>query len=78
LKKLTSSVRFYKPETEKIKPNPNKKNRKKISQIEKTEPNRKKPSQTRKTKPNQFEHVFVLKNRTKPKTKIIILFNYFF
>ena len=54
LKKLIGSVRFYKLETEKTEPNPNKKNRKK------TEPNRKK------TKPNRFEPVIVLKklNRT--------------
>jgi hypothetical protein len=39
---------FYKPETEKTEPNPN----------------RKKPSQTEKIKPNRVEPVFVLKNRT--------------
>jgi hypothetical protein len=59
LKKPTGSVQFqfYKPETEKIELNPNRK---------KNEPSRKKPSQTEKTEPNQFEPVFVLKkpNRT--------------
>jgi hypothetical protein len=54
LKKPTGSVQFwfYKLETEKTKPNPNRK---------KTEPNR------NKTEPNRFELVFVLKklNRTK-------------
>jgi hypothetical protein len=50
LKKLTSSVRFYKPKTEKTKPNPN----------------RKKLSQTEKTKSNRFEPVFILNNQTKP------------
>jgi hypothetical protein len=45
LKKLTGSVRFYMPETEKTEPNPN----------------RRKPSQTEKTDPNRFEPVFVLK-----------------
>ena len=49
LKKPTSSVWFYKPKTEKTKPNPN----------------RKKLSQTGKIKSNRFEPVFVLKNRTK-------------
>jgi hypothetical protein len=45
LKKPTGSVwfRFYKPETEKTEPNPNKK---KPIQTKKTKPNRKKPSQT--------------------------------
>jgi hypothetical protein len=53
-KKSTSSVRFwfYKSETEKTKPNPNKK------KLKTFEPNRKK---TEKTKPNRFELVFVLK-----------------
>jgi hypothetical protein len=48
LKKPTSSVRFrfYKPETEKTEPNPNRKNPEK------------KPSQTEKIKLNQFEPVF--------------------
>ena len=50
MKKPTSSVWFYKPKTEKTKPNPN----------------RKKLSQTGKTKSNQFEPIFVLKNQTKP------------
>jgi hypothetical protein len=54
---LTGSIwfRFYKPETEKTEPNPNRK---------KTKPNWKKPSQNR-TKPglNQF---FSLKNQTEP------------
>jgi hypothetical protein len=50
LKKPTGSVRFwfYKHETEKTKPNSNRKNQ--------TEPE--------KTEPNRFEPVFVLKNRT--------------
>jgi hypothetical protein len=61
LKKLTGSIRFwfYKPETEKTKPNLNRK------KPEKTEPNRtnlKKLSQTKKTEPNRFEPVFILKN----------------
>jgi len=56
LKKPTGSIRFwfYKPETEKTEPNrtqTEKKNRKKLSQTEKTERNR-------------FEPVFVLKTRT--------------
>ena len=53
LKKPTYSVRFrfYKPETEKTEPNPNRIRAKP-----------KKPSQTRKTEPNRFEPVFVLKN----------------
>ena len=42
LKKPIGLVRFYKLETEKTKPNPN----------------RKKPSQNRKTEPNRFEPVF--------------------
>jgi hypothetical protein len=52
LKKPTSSVQFqfYKPETEKIELNPNRK---------KNEPSRKKPSQTEKTEPNR-------KNQAKP------------
>jgi hypothetical protein len=48
LNKPTGSVRFYKLETEKTEPNPN----------------RKKPNQTKKTKPNRFEPVFILKNPT--------------
>jgi len=50
LKKPTGSIQFwfYKPETEKTEPNPEK--------------NRKKPSQNEKTEPNQFEPVFVQKN----------------
>jgi hypothetical protein len=50
LKKPTGSIRFwfYKPETEKTEPNPEK--------------NRKKPSQNEKTEPNRFEPVFVQKN----------------
>jgi hypothetical protein len=63
LKKPIGSVQFwfYKPETEKIELNPNRKNRKK------TESNKKKPSQTEKTEsnqkiePNRFESVFILK-----------------
>jgi hypothetical protein len=50
LKKPTYSVWFYKPETEKTEPNPNRIRAKP-----------KKPSQTRKTEPNRFEPVFVLK-----------------
>ena len=66
-KKLIGSVwfRFYKPETEKTKPNPN---RKKPSQSRK---NRAKPKKTKPDRKNQTEPeknwakpVFVLKNRT--------------
>jgi len=55
---------FYKPETKKTKPNPNKK---------KIEPNRFKPvfvlknqteTKQEKTEPNRFKPVFVLKNQT--------------
>jgi len=56
-------VRFYKHETEKTEPNPNRKNQKKPSQTRKTEP---KLSQIEKTESNRFELVFVLKNWTKP------------
>jgi len=51
LKKPIGSVqfRFYKPETEKTEPNPNRK---------------KKPSQNKKIEPNQFEPICVLKNQT--------------
>jgi len=58
LKKLTGSIRFrfYKPETEKTKPNRTK------TKLEKK--NRKKSSQIEKTERNQFEPVFVLKTRT--------------
>jgi hypothetical protein len=54
----TGSVRFwfYKLETEKTKPNPNRKNQKK---------NRKNRAKTKKTEPNRFEPVFVLKNRNR-------------
>jgi hypothetical protein len=45
LKKPIGSVRFYKPETEKTEPNPNRAELKKPSRTEKTEPNLKKPSQ---------------------------------
>jgi len=53
LKKSTSSVRFrfYKPETEKTKPNPNQKNWKKT---------RAKQKNQAKTKLNWFEPVFIL------------------
>jgi hypothetical protein len=46
LKKSAGLVRFYKPK------------------IEKTEKNRKKLSQTEKTEPTRLEQVFVLKNQT--------------
>ena len=52
--------RFYKPETEKTKPNPNKKNRKKPSQTGK---NRAKLE----IEPNRFEPVFSQNNQTEPK-----------
>jgi hypothetical protein len=70
LKKLTGSIRFrfYKPKTEKTKPNLN---RKKLSQTGK------KPSQTEKTKPNRFEPVFVLKNQTEPKPVGLKWFRFF-
>jgi hypothetical protein len=55
LKKPTGSVRFYKPETEKTKPNQNPK---------KLEKNR---AKSKKIEPNLFEPVFVLKNRTELK-----------
>jgi hypothetical protein len=62
LKKITGSVRFYKPETEKTEPNQNKKTR--INRIKpKNQAKLKKPSQNKKTKPNRFELVFV---QTKP------------
>jgi hypothetical protein len=54
LKTPTDSVLFYRSETKKTKPNPNKKNWKK---------NQAKPE---KTKPNRFESVFFLKNKPKP------------
>jgi hypothetical protein len=43
LKKSTGSVQFYKPKTEKIKPNPNKK---KLNQTGKNRVKNEKPSQT--------------------------------
>jgi hypothetical protein len=54
LKKPTDSVRFwfYKPETEKIEPNPNKKNKKKPSQTGK------KPSQTGRFEPVSVRFLF--------------------
>jgi len=70
LKKLTGSVRFrfYKPETEKTKPNPNRKKpsraRKNRVKPKKTEQNRKTQknrAKLEKTEPNRFELVFVLK-----------------
>ena len=62
LKKITGSVRFYKPETEKTEPNQNKKTR--INRIKpKNRAKLKKPSQNKKTKPNRFEPVFF---QTKP------------
>ena len=60
MKKPTGSVRFqfYKPETEKTEPNPNRKNQKKTeSNWKKTEPKSsqtEKPSQTGKPNPNRF------------------------
>jgi hypothetical protein len=70
LKKPTGSVRFwfYKPETKKTEPNRTKPKLKKT--WKKTEPKPSKPSQTEKTEPNRFEPVFVLKNRTEPKSVI--------
>jgi hypothetical protein len=68
LKKPTGSVRFrfYKPETEKTEPNPNRKKlEKKPSQTgknrAKTEP---KSIQIEKTEPNRFEPVFVKKTES--------------
>jgi hypothetical protein len=75
LKKPAGSVRFRfykqktkpkqtkKPEKNRAKTEPNRKNRakpKKPSQTEKTEPN------SKKTKPNRFEPVFALENQTRP------------
>jgi hypothetical protein len=57
LKKPTGSVRFYKPETEKIEPNLNRK---------KTKPNQKNWAKLEKTEPNRFELAFILKNRPEP------------
>jgi hypothetical protein len=63
LKKLTCSVLFYKSETEKTEPNPN---RKKSEKNRANPKNQVKPSQTKKIKSNQFEPVFVLRNQTEP------------
>ena len=46
LKKSTGSVMFYKPETEKTKPNLNRAKPEKNEPNRKTKPNRKKPNQT--------------------------------
>jgi len=64
---LTGSVRFYKFKIEKTEPNPNKKNRKKLSQTGKKLSQTGKTEPKRKTEPNRFEPVFVLKNRTELK-----------
>jgi hypothetical protein len=64
LKNRPVRFRFYKPEIEKTKPNPN---RKKPRQTEKTELNRFESVFVLKTEPNRFEPIFVLKNRTEPK-----------
>ena len=88
LKKPTGSVRFrfFKPRTKKTKPNrtrtetnreknePNRKNRAKPKKTSQTE----KPSQTKKTEPNRFEPVFVLKNRTEPKSIGLNRFRFFY
>jgi len=75
LKKPTGSVRFrfYKPETEKTKLNPNRKN----------PCQSKKQSQTNKTEPNRFESVFVQKKNRKRSVStgfdfFKIQFGYFF
>jgi hypothetical protein len=81
LKKPTGSVRFrfFKPRTKKTKPNRTRTE----TNREKNEPNRKnrakpkKPSQTKKTEPNRFEPVFVLKNRTEPKSVGLNRFRFF-
>jgi len=69
LKKSTGSVqfRFYKPETEKTKPNPNKKNRKNRAKPEKNEPNQKNRAKPEKNEPNQKNRAKPEKNRAKPK-----------
>ena len=67
LKKSTSSIRFwfYKLETEKTEPNPNrKKPEKKPSKTGQKLSQTEKPSQN---EPNRFEPVFVLKNQTEAK-----------
>jgi hypothetical protein len=82
LKKPTGSVRFwfFKPRTKKTKPNRTRTE----TNREKNEPNRKnrakpkKPSQTKKTEPNRFEPVFVLKNRTEPKSIGLNRFRFFY
>ena len=68
-KKLIGSVwfRFYKPETEKTKPNPN---RKKPSQSRKNraKPKKTKPDRKNQTEPekNRAKPVFILKTEPKP------------
>jgi len=63
-------VRFWfcKLKIEKFKPNLHRKKlEKNKSNLAETEPNRKKLSQIKKTEPTWFESVFVLKNRTEQK-----------
>jgi hypothetical protein len=68
LKKPTGLVRFwfYKPETKKTEPNRTQTEK----NWKKTEPKPSKPNQTEKTESNRFEPIFVLKNRTEPKSVI--------
>jgi hypothetical protein len=75
LKKPIGSVwfQFYKPETEKIKPN-RKKPEKNRAKPKKPNQNRAKPE---KNEPNRFEPVFVQKNRTKPKPVDLNRFQFF-
>ena len=63
LKKPIGSVwfQFYKPETEKIKPNRKKPEKNRVKP-KKPNQNRAKPE---KNEPNRFESVFILKNRIK-------------
>jgi hypothetical protein len=56
VKKPTSSVRFYKPKTEKTKPNRTQTGKKLSQTGKKTEP---KQSQTKKTEPSRFEPVSI-------------------
>jgi len=68
LKKLTGSVRFrfYKPETRKNEPNPNRKNRAKPKKRSQTEKNRAKPKKPSQTGLNWFQFGFFL-IKTEPK-----------
>ena len=68
LKKSTGSVqfRFYKPETEKTKPNPNKKNRKNRAKPEKNEPNQKNRAKPEKNRAKPKKPSQTRKNQAKP------------